>query len=137
MSRPKGMSRKDYRNLKIIIRERLGDGISIDFSDGMASAARWERHEEGFSAKALNVYVGDKPGTYTVDDQSWGRDCDGRHSQSDAYTVGAAGKRKRWYWSRDWKANRPIGKFGVKARFKPLGEGDSRQRDYSAEAAGY
>lgn len=137
MSKPSFMSRKDYRNIKIIAESFISHPAFVDFSDSGAETYHSESHEEGYSSKFVRVSLTEQPGRYLVEVEHWGRDCDGKHSQADSYTVGAAGKRKRYYFNRDYKANRPIGKFGVKSAFKILDKGFSSQRDYTAEASGY
>jgi len=140
------MSRKDCRNMKEIVRQFLNDPfapVSVVCEEGetmgyvVAHGFQSARTEEGYASTGVEVYFGEKPGTYEVKVYNDGRDCDGRLSNQSEYVVGPAGKRKRFYWSRNWKLNRPEGKFGVKGSFKILSKGRSSQRDYTAEAAGY
>lgn len=146
MQKPKGMSRKDYRNLKAIVREFLNDPSAIvDLSEGTAEGVKFQRHDEGFNARFVQVSLpdrehslkGGKPGDFLVRVECWGRDCDGRHSNEDLYTVGEVSHRRRFYMGKNWETNRPTGKFEIKGRFQIREKGSSFQRDYTAEAAGY
>lgn len=145
MQKPAGMSRKDYHAMKAIIREQLGNpNAMVEFvseegeTRGFVYAVGHQsfRHDEGYSATGIQVFA-DEPGRYSVQVENRSRDCDGPHSSHDEFVVGPAGKRRRWYWNRNWKTNRPEGKFGMKSAFKILKQGRSSQRDYFAEAAGY
>src|SRR5690348_10657448 len=121
MHKPSGMSRQDARNLKAIVREQLSNPfVSVDFTEYSATGLVSSHHDEGFSCSFVEVSLSDEPGKYSVRYETWGRDCDGPHSTQDEFTVGPAGKRKRYYMSRDWKRNRPEGKFGTKSAFKIL-----------------
>lgn len=146
MNKPKGLSRQDCRNMKEIVRQFLSDpSAMVDVvsehgeTRGYVVAQGYQscRTEEGYSSTGVEVYLGEKPGTYEVKVYNDGRDCDGRLSNQSEYVVGPAGKRKRFYWSRNWQKNRPEGRFGMKGSFKVLSNGRSSQRDYTAEAAGY
>ena len=138
MNKPAKMSRKDYHNIKDIVKDFLHDSKAhVSFQDYQASAGKIERHEEGFNRTVVVVSLGDLPGTYHVSVYNDGRDCDGRHSSDAAYIVTALAKRKRWYNSRNWKTNRPEGKFGIKSRWKVVSRENKTNRDYTAEAAGY
>lgn len=137
MQKPKGMSRKDARNLKAIVREFLNPSVIVEFGEKSASGFLCQNHDEGFNARFVEVSLSDIPGRYEVRQDSWGKDCDGRHSTNDNYIVGETSHRRRYYMGRNWATNRPTGKFGVKSRFQVCGKGSHSQRDYTAEAAGY
>jgi hypothetical protein len=137
MHKPKGMSRKACRDLKAIAKTFINrDGVRLDISDCSVTGFHSERHDEGFSSTAVSVSEGKLSGTYEVTVESWGRDCDGRHSQIDDYLVVRTSKRRRWYMGRNFTTGRPEGKFGVMSGWT-IRNSDSSQRDYSAEAAGY
>lgn len=137
MHKPHGMSRKDARNLVTIVREflRRPDAI-VTFQGDWASGHYGERTEEGFEFTSIEAYS-NKDGTYTVTVYTQARDCDGRTSSENTYTVRRTGKRSRFYMSRDWETNRPAGKFYSRGLFKIVASGRSEYRDYQAEAAGY
>lgn len=131
------MSRKEYHALKSIVRSFLKNSTIVEFSMTGATGFYSESHDEGFASRYVQVCFGDKPGTFQVREDSWGKDCDGRYSTTDDYTVVKASKRKRYYMGRNWETNRPQGKFGIKSPWKIVERGNSSQQDYTAEAAGY
>lgn len=138
MNKPKGMSRQDARNLKSIVRETLGNPqATVEFTEYGAAGHQGYSTEEGYFSEVAEVSLTEKPGVYSVVVDRRERDCDGRHSSHDESLVGFRGKRPRFYMSRNWAKNRPTGKFEVKSQWKVLSRVDSRQRDFSAEAAGY
>lgn len=138
MNKPAKMSRKDYHNIKDIVRDFLHNPKAVvNFQEYEAFGFKREVHDEGYSNTWVGVSVGDKPGTYRVIVTNNGLDCDGRTSSEAEYVVAKSGKRKRWYNSRNWKTNRPEGKFGIKSRWKVISRENERNRDYTAEAAGY
>jgi hypothetical protein len=143
MNKPHGMSRKDYHNMRAIVRDFLNDPSAIvEFSDShtgiQAVGFQSIRHDEGFSSTSIAVSPGEKPGTYEVSEYNDGRDCDGRISSENEYLVKkTTTKRKRSYYSYHWETNRPKGKFGMKTAWKVLSKGKSRNRDYTAESMGY
>lgn len=138
MQKPAGMSRSDYHNMVAIVRQFIGlNDIRINLLEDGIWGSRYERTDEGFSNITISVSLGKNPKTYYVIESCHTRDCDGRYSNYNEYVVGKAGKRKRYYMSRDWKTNKPVGKFGIMVAWKILASGKPRSRDYTAEAAGY
>lgn len=143
MNKPHGMSRKDYHNMRSIVRDFLNDPNAIvEFSESytgiQAVGFQSSRHDEGFSSTSISVSIGEKPGTYEVSEYNNGRDCDGRISSENEYLVKkTTTKRKRWYFNKNWETNRPQGKFGMKTAWKVLSKSKERIRDYTAESMGY
>lgn len=138
MNKPKGMSRKDCHNLRSIVRSFLNDPSAIvEISEMGGDGFKYQRHDEGANSTFVEVSLTDKPGTYSVRMEHFGTDCDGRHSSNQEYIVSRSSRRRRYYMSRNWETNRPIGKFGVKSQWMILNQGRGSQRDYTAEAAGY
>jgi len=135
MQKPFGMSRRDYLNMKAIIRDYLNANVHVWFSGNTAGGSHVERHEEGFDRTQVDVLL-NKDGTYSVYVTYDGRDCDGRHSSNNERVVAYRRKVKRFYLFKDWKNNRK-GKFNIKTHWRVVSEGRSSQRDYRAEEAGY
>jgi hypothetical protein len=137
MNKPSGMSRKDYHNIRSIIKDFLSsDTVLVVFEDGCAYGFKSKRHDEGYSATTVSVAIGDEPGSYEVVVENRGQDCDGRHSSSSEMVVTRRKNRKRWYWSKNYQTGKPAGKFGIKSAWVSR-ELSARQRDYTAERMGY
>jgi len=142
------LTRQQRRDLGAIIRSVMGEACIIrETEDGALYAHRAANDEEGWQSRSVTAFPEiDSDATsrrYVVETHDAGQDCDGRSSRTSCAVV-APCKRTRWYWSRDWskttstgRAGRPVGRFEVRPRFRRVGEVDSSQRDYSAEAAGY
>jgi hypothetical protein len=147
--RPKGMSRRTYRDMKSIcnsygfnnvtilspkeIEEEYG-GVGYPYS---ARASISNEHDEGYSSSSI-VVEHNKDNTYNVYIYNRSRDCDGMHSNSQEYIVKPR-KSNRFYMSgKDYKTGRPIGRFNKKTSWVIIPGSDKEDnRDYYAEAMGY
>lgn len=138
------MTRKQYHDMREIIREQLGQTCHIAFNDMISvyegmTGFRCDRHDEGYSATTVEVFPDDHLADYYIMNvYNDSRDCDGKMSYSQSFLMRAnTGKRKRWYWLKDTETGRPKGKFGVRNRWQAVKKFHDRQRDYTAESMGY
>lgn len=136
------MTRKERRDLLAIVRDYLGRGPYTGAAlteDGTCVGARGGAHDEGYSMTYVEAWA-ESPGVYGVVVHTDGRDCDGRHSSTDEYRVRRLSRSRRYYpWSSwSWETGKPVrarGRHEVKRWAWDRVTG--RQRDYSAERAGY
>ena len=138
MTRPRRLSRQAYRDMVTLARELLTRPTAhvTFFDDGSAEASYSDRTDEGFSARAVVVQPPESSArcyAFAVYDNA--RDCDGRHSYDQQGTAAPRKHRRRVYICRDHYRG-TMGAFTIMPRFRFTFE-TSRQRDYTAEAAGY
>lgn len=140
---PLNLSRQNRRDLERLVRDQFFEGarheVVVHFEGRSAQASLGFRTDEGGGRRYVAAGAADDASNgraYRLSVRVDERDCDGRSSRAYESVVVPRRKRERWYWGTGAEGS-PRGRFESRPPWRAVEAGESEQRDYAAEAAGY